>query len=123
MRNSFSYLSDRVRAYGPDLRKLVHASPLLVPLLVKVSWTSSRFFILVAVATAAVLYTLEEVLRLNGVQIPMITDFTLRLSHEDERRQFIVRPLMLALGILATLVLFPENIAYGPLERLPLPAE
>lgn len=111
-RDSFSSHSDRIRASGPNLRRLLHASPLLVPVIVKVS---SRFFVLIAVSTAAILYTLEEVLRLNGVQIPILTDFTLSLSREGERRLFIVRPLMLAIGILAALLFFPENIAYGSL--------
>jgi dolichol kinase len=59
------------------------------------------------------LYTVEEVLRLKGRRMPVITSFTLRMSRPQETERFIVRPVYLAVGVILALLLFPTKIAYA----------
>ena len=91
-----------------DIRKLIHASALVVPILTEVT---SRAIILVALCTVVAVYSLEEALRLKGRPLPLITTFTLRMSRPQETTHFVVRPVYLALGIILALLLFPPKIA------------
>jgi len=91
-----------------DIRKLIHASALAVPILTEVT---SRTIILVALCTVVAVYSLEEALRLKGRSLPLITTFTLRMSRPQETTHFVVRPVYLAVGIILALLLFPPKIA------------
>ena len=91
-----------------DIRKLIHASALVVPILTEVT---SRTIILVALCTVVAVYSLEEALRLKGRPLPLITTFTLRMSRPQETTHFVVRPVYLAVGIILALLLFPPKIA------------
>ena len=93
-----------------DLRKLVHLSALFVPVLTEVT---SKTVVLTAICIIAIVYTLEELLRLKGRRLPIITSFTLRMSRPEETVRFIIRPIYLAVGIILTLVFFPSGIAYA----------
>ena len=92
------------------MRKLVHLCALLVPILAEVT---SKPFVLTALCIIVVLYTVEEVLRLKGRRMPVITSFTLRMSRPQETGCFIVRPVYLAVGVILALLLFPTKIAYA----------
>jgi dolichol kinase len=65
-----------------------------------------------------VAYVAEELLRIRGRRVPLISSFTLRMSHPDERDHFIARPVYLALGIVLVLIVFPRNIAYASVAIL-----
>ena len=93
-----------------DLRKLVHLSALLVPILTEVT---SKTLVLTVMCVITIVYTLEELLRLKGRRLPIITSFTLRMSRPEETARFIIRPIYLAVGIILALVLFPTRIAYA----------
>jgi dolichol kinase len=101
----------------PNLRKLIHISTLLVPILTELT---SKTVVLSALSIIAITYALGEVSRLKGRRVPLLTPFTLRMSRPDERDRFIVRPLYLAVGIILTLLLFPTNIAYASIAILAL---
>jgi len=94
----------------PDFRKLIHASALLVPILTEVT---SKPLILTFLCIILVVYVVEEVLRLKGRRLPVITSLTLRMSRPEERGRFIVRPVYLAVGVILALLLFPMKIAYA----------
>lgn len=91
-------------------RPLVHLSSILVPVLVEVT---SKPLILVALCVVTVGYVAEELLRLRGRPVPLISRFTLRMSRQDERSHFIAAPVFLAVGIILVLLLLPRNIAYA----------
>jgi dolichol kinase len=93
-----------------DIRKLIHTSALLVPILTEVT---SRTIVLILLCAIVVLYSLEEALRLKGRRLPLITTFTLSMSRSQETAHFIVRPVYLAVGIILALLLFPAKIAYA----------
>ena len=93
-----------------DWRKLIHFSALLVPILDEVT---SRTIVLALLFAIVVVYTVEEVLRIKGRPLPVLTSFTLRMCKPEEAGRFIVRPIFLAIGIITSLVLFPTKIAYA----------
>ena len=93
-----------------NMRKVVHLSALLVPIL---SELTSKVMVLAALSIITVAYTLEEVLRLKGRPLPIITPITLRMSRPEEKASFVVRPIYLAFGIILALALYPSTIAYS----------
>ena len=99
----------------PNYRALIHASSILVPVLVE---AASKLLTLVALCAVTAAYVVEELLRLRGRHVPLISPFTLKMSRPDERDHFIARPVFLAIGIVLALLLFPTNIAYASIAIL-----
>ena len=93
-----------------NFRKVVHLLALLVPVLTEIT---SKTETLIALFIITIIYVLEEVLRLTGHRLPIVTAFTLRMSRRDETTHFVIRPLYLAVGIILALLLFPKTIAYA----------
>jgi dolichol kinase len=93
-----------------NLRKLIHLAALAVPLMVELT---SKTLILAALSLVTIIFALEEVLRLRGRRLPIITRFTLAMSSSEEAAGFIVRPIYLAAGIILALVLYPRLISYA----------
>lgn len=103
-------MSKRGYTLTDTLRKIVHLSALLIPILTEMT---SRTLVLGALSIITIAYGLGEVLRLRGRGLPMITPFTLRMSRPQERTRLIIRPIYFAVGIIIALLLFPSTIAYA----------
>jgi len=88
----------------------VHVSALLIPYLTE---ATSKSIVVTALITVTALYLVSEALRVKGERLPLITEFTLRMSREDERTHFIAVPVYLAAGVILSLLLFPKSIAYA----------
>lgn len=91
-------------------RSLVHGCALLVPVLAD---ATSKGLALAGLLLVTLLYVLEELLRLKGHNVPLMTKFTLKMSRPEERLGFIAKPIYLALGVIAALIVFPRSIAYA----------
>ena len=91
-------------------RNLVHASALLVPVLVE---ATSKILIMAALSVLTAVYVLEEFLRLKGMNLPLMTQFTSKMSRPNEKAHFITRPAYLACGVILALLLFPKSVAYA----------
>ena len=95
-----------------NFRIVVHASVFLIPFLVE---ATSKSTVTVALAATTLVYVLSEALRRNGKRVPLITRFTLAMSRENESPHFVAAPVYLALGVILSLLVLPENIAYASL--------
>jgi dolichol kinase len=98
-----------------NYRAFVHASSILVPILVE---AESEFLTVTVLCAVSAAYIVEELLRLRGRQIPLISSFTLRISRPTERDHLIAKPIFLSAGIVLSLLLFPRNIAYASIAIL-----
>jgi dolichol kinase len=88
----------------------VHASALLIPYLTE---ATSKSTVLTALIAVTALYLVSEAYRLKGERLPLITEFTLRMSREDEKTHFVAGPVYLAAGVILSLLLFPKSSAYA----------
>jgi len=93
-----------------NYRPLVHLSSILVPVFVE---ATSKPLILAALCAVTIAYTVEELLRLRGRPVPLISRFTLSMSRGNESSHLVAAPVFLAVGIILVLLLFPRNIAYA----------
>jgi dolichol kinase len=98
-----------------NYRAIIHASSILVPIIVE---TTTEFVTVAALCAITAAYIVEELLRLRGRRIPVISAFTLAMSRPDERDHLIASPIFLASGIILALILFPRNVAYASIAIL-----
>ncbi|MFA7397682.1 MAG: phosphatidate cytidylyltransferase, partial [Candidatus Bathyarchaeia archaeon] len=59
----------------------------------------------------AFIYTVSELLRLQGVHLPVVSAVTRHAANQSELFGFAAAPLYFAFGIVVTLLLFPSNAA------------
>jgi phytol kinase len=89
------------------LRKSIHLLIALVPAL-----ASIHLGFTVALLTAGILtYTLCETLRINGVEVPLISRITSMASRRRDAGRFVLGPVTLGLGALLSLLLYPNPAA------------
>ena len=88
-------------------RKGVHFGAVLVPVLAGINF-SITLDLLMAIT---VLFIFSELLRLNGVSLPVISPITRLCIRTREQRNFTIAPVVLSLGIIFSLLLFPKLIA------------
>ena len=88
-------------------RKGVHFGAVLVPVLAGINF-SITLNLLMAIT---VLFIFSELLRLNGVSLPVISLITRLCIRTREQRHFTIAPVTLSLGIILSLLLFPKLIA------------
>jgi len=94
------------------LRQLLHASAVIIPLLWlwDVSW---HFPIYMLIGGLTLLFTISEVLRSFGVQIPIISKAVMAAGREDEIDSYVLSPIYFAAGVALPLLIF------GTLLNLP----
>jgi dolichol kinase len=92
------------------LREIIHASGLFIPIIaVLFGLVPTVAFILVVAA----LYSISELLRIRGKNMPFFSLITRLAASQSELCQFTFAPLYFAIGILLTLVLFPPPANYA----------
>ncbi len=100
------------------LRETIHMSSFLLSficiyLLGNVLLSSLILFV-------AVLYTLSEVARVRGFNIPILSSITWSAANKTELYEFATSPIHFALGIAISLLIFPEPIRYVAITILTL---
>jgi HAD superfamily phosphoserine phosphatase-like hydrolase len=100
------------------LRKTVHASSILIPLLL-IDLIGKQTVISLLIL-AIVLYITAETFRVLGTSFPVFTWFTLLNITDSEASEFVDAPIFFALGIALPLIFFPEDIAYASIAVLAL---
>jgi len=92
------------------VREGIHASGIFMPIissLVGVPVVGALIFLI------AVVYTLSELWRLEGRELPVLSAITRHAASQSEFHGFAAAPLYFAGGILFTLVVFPHPASYA----------
>lgn len=96
---------------GEFFRKVIHVSGIFVPLISILTGKLDTLLILVVVS---VIYLVSEYLRTRGGTLPIIDRITQKAIRSGEKSsQFVFAPLFLALGVAASLLIFPTPINYA----------
>jgi phytol kinase len=98
------------------LRKLVHASSILIPLTLLDHL--GTYPIVALLILAMTLYTVSEAHRIHGNSLPFFTWFTLQNTTNPEASEFVDAPLFYALGITLTLLIYPTPTARAAIAVL-----
>lgn len=91
-------------------RKSIHICASFVPLMLKIA----RVPVIILLFTAVIFYSLSEILRLKGIQVPLISKVTETAARKRDENKFVLGPVTLVCGILCAVLLFPlENATLG----------
>ena len=74
----------------------------------------ARIPVIILLFAALILYSLSEVLRLKGIQVPLISKVTETAARKRDENKFVLGPVTLVCGILCAVLIFPlENATLG----------
>ncbi|MGR3310433.1 MAG: haloacid dehalogenase-like hydrolase [Candidatus Brocadiales bacterium] len=91
-------------------RKLVHVSSAIIPLGIAVTPLPVGHVVFV-ILVGTLVYTVSEIMRLNGIAFPVISNITEASIRGSEKRRFLYAPVALMLGAAISLLIFPLAIA------------
>jgi len=83
-------------------RKSIHVCSAFIPLLLQIA----RIPVLFALAAALVLYSIFELLRLKGKNIPLVSSITAAAARKRDENRFVLGPVTLCGGIILASLLF-----------------
>ena len=94
-----------ISLYKEIFRKTIHLCTAFIPLLLH------HFYwpIIILLLLAATGFSLSEILRLNGIKIPLVSQITEVAARKRDEGRFVLGPVTLVLGIVASSLLFSEK--------------
>jgi HAD superfamily phosphoserine phosphatase-like hydrolase len=92
------------------VRETIHTSSFLLTFIC--IYFTGNILLASVLLLVAVLYTLSEVARVRGINIPILSEITWNAANKTELYEFATAPIYFALGITISLLIFPEPIRY-----------
>ena len=99
------------------LREIIHISSFLLSF---ISMLIGNILLASVILLVTVLYTLSEVARIRGINIPILSSITWKAANKPELYEFATSPIHFALGIAISLLIFPAPIRYVAITILTL---
>ncbi len=100
------------------LRKVIHMSASFIPLICIHLLTKE--IVALILSSVTLIYIISEIARLRNVEVPVLSTITRAAANKSELYEFITSPINFALGIILSLVFFPEPIGYAAVLTLTL---
>ncbi|MBQ0004221.1 MAG: phosphatidate cytidylyltransferase [Treponema sp.] len=91
--------------YKELFRKSIHLCTAFIPLLLKHFYWPVEILLILAVLG----FTLSEVLRLKGINVPLVSDITSIAARKRDEGKFVLGPVTLVIGIVTASLLFNES--------------
>jgi len=101
-----------------SVREAIHTSSFFVSFVCL--YLLNRYVVALLILLLAAAYMVSEVKRMLGTNVPLFTDVTLLAARRSEFQEFVASPLFFALGIMLSLVVFPEPLGYVSVTVLTL---
>jgi HAD superfamily phosphoserine phosphatase-like hydrolase len=103
--------SQPVISKGELLREIIHISSFLVTLASK--YLLGIHIVVPLIFVVTLLYIVSEFARVQGTKFPIVSAITWKAALKPELYEFATAPIFFALGIMLSLVLFPEPANYA----------
>jgi len=123
---SLPYLTGEItKTYNPGLsrsdfiREAIHISGVFVPF-VCMYLKDDRYLVFSLIFIVTLLYIASELVRLRGTNIPVFSTLTWRAAIKPELYEFITAPIIYAIAIMVSLILFSPPINYASIAILAL---
>lgn len=100
------------------IRESIHISGAFIPLIC--TRLLDPYLVSLLILFLIILYAASELVRLQGLNVPLFSAVTRRAAIKPELYEFVTSPILFALGITATLVLFPVPVNYASIMILAL---
>jgi phosphoserine phosphatase SerB len=92
------------------LRETIHISSYFLNFIC--IYVFENLFISFLIFVMTLIYMISEFARVNGINIPLISSITWKATNNNELFEFTTSPIHFALGIMISLLIFPEPINY-----------
>ncbi|MGD8544518.1 MAG: HAD-IB family phosphatase [Candidatus Bathyarchaeota archaeon] len=99
------------------IREAIHIGGVFVPF---VCILLDRYLVSSLIFIVTLLYIASELVRLRGTNIPVFSTLTWRAAIKPELYEFITAPIIYAIAIMVSLILFPSPINYASIAILAL---
>jgi len=100
------------------LRETIHMSSFLLTFVC--IYLLGNIMVAFLILFVTVLYTLSEVARVRGINLPILSSITWNAANKTELYEFATSPIHFALGIAISLLIFPAPIRYVAITTLTL---
>jgi HAD superfamily phosphoserine phosphatase-like hydrolase len=100
------------------LREAIHTGSFLLSFIC--IYLTGNILLASLILLLAVLYTISELARVRGINIPILSAVTWSAANKPELYEFATAPIHFALGIAISLLIFPEPISYVAITTLTL---
>ena len=100
------------------LREAIHTGSFLLTFIC--IYLTGNILLASLIILLAVLYTISELARVRGINIPILSAVTWSAANKPELYEFATAPIHFALGIAISLLIFPEPISYVAITTLTL---
>jgi phosphoserine phosphatase SerB len=100
------------------LRETIHMSSFLLTFIC--IYLLGNIMVASLILLLTVLYTLSEVARVRGINLPILSSITWNAANKTELYEFAAAPIHFALGIAISLLIFPAPIRYVAITTLTL---
>lgn len=91
--------------YKEIFRKSIHLCTAFIPLLLNYFYLQVELLLILAV----IAFSVSEVLRLHGIEIPVVSDITKVASRKRDEGKFVLGPVTLVFGIVISSILFDKT--------------
>jgi len=106
----------QVFSKGEILRQTIHISSFLVTLVSR--YLLGIHMVVLFIFAVTILYIISEFARIQGAKFPVVSSITWKAARNPELYEFATAPIFFALGIMLSLVLFPEPNNYASVMML-----
>ena len=97
---------------GDLLRENIHIAGFLVAF-ITMYFALSHFWVAFVILMVTLVYTISELARMMGVNIPIVSTITWKAALQPEVHEFVTAPIFFAFGIMLALLLFPAPVNYA----------
>jgi len=94
------------------IRETIHVGGFLVPV-VSTYLALSDFFVAFLIFIVTLLYTMSELARVQGFNVPITSTITWNAAITPEIYEFVTSPIFFAVGIMLALIVFPVSVGYA----------
>lgn len=100
------------------IRETIHISGFAIPLIC--TYLLNRYLVSFSILLITALYTISELARTKGTNIPIFSTITRKAAANPELNQFVTAPIFFALAITLSLLILPPSTAYASIAILTL---
>jgi phosphoserine phosphatase SerB len=100
------------------LRETIHTSSFLLSFIC--IYITGNILLASVILLLATLYTISEIARVRGINIPILSEVTWRAANKTELYEFATAPIYFALGIAISLLIFQVPVCYVAITVLTL---
>lgn len=100
------------------IRETIHISGFAVPFIC--TYLLDRYLVSFSILVITALYTISELARSKGKNLPIFSTITLKAAANPELHQFVTAPIFFAIAITLSLLILPPSTAYATIAILTL---